>query len=143
MWVKCHTQRTFTLLSMPMVNHHIQSNDSSVISRNGRAASRHVPAQGYDALSKAAMDMLREAGVDRALSADGLPSPSFPGTYFHPPGHIWDWDKHELVTNPGEAEASEPAGKHSTSSALLTFSVSVQSSLHCMEQSLLKSKPPS
>ena len=75
--------------------------------------------QGYDALSTAAMDMLREAGVDQALSADGLPSPSFPGTYFHPPGHIWDWNKDELVTNPEEAELTGPAGKHLMSAALL------------------------
>lgn len=90
--------------------------------------------QGYDALSTAAMDMLREAGVDRALSTDGLPSPSFPGTYFHPPGHIWDWNKDELVTDPGEAESTGPAGKQILSSELLHVIMSFPAAIHLYER---------
>ncbi|KAK9845582.1 hypothetical protein WJX84_005079, partial [Apatococcus fuscideae] len=76
--------------------------------QDGAVGSASIP-EGYGALSQAAMDMLHEAGVDETFSAEGLPSPSFPGTYFHPPGHIWDWSKDELVSDPAEAMPDSPA----------------------------------
>ena len=62
--------------------------------------------QEYAALSRAAMDMLREAGVEGAVSTDGLPSPNFPDTFYHPAGHVWDWRKDQLVTDPADADSA-------------------------------------
>ena len=54
--------------------------------------------------------MLREAGVEGAVPMDGLPSSNFPGTFYHPRGHVWDWTKDEMVDGTIEEEAASPGG---------------------------------
>ena len=76
--------------------------------RFGHWSDTVVMQQEGNVLSRAAMEMLREAGVDAAVPMDGLPSGSFPGTFYHPPGHVWDWTKDEMVLDSPQGEADSP-----------------------------------